>query len=238
MNQKAKLVWPLVLLALVSLSFLGMRTTYYVERSAASNMLCNGAECYIFIEQTRFGWATSGFQDAWGFLQGLVGGAYRPTHKRPETLVARLTSHDVERFTFDETVFPLEVYQGVIYVSVFGGTEKCLCRWTGRGFEKLSEEETKVLHAAERSGATADFARQGWTKSVLLSGAPVTVKFGGTEKTVTLRGDLLVGESIAVRAGTPGTEQVVWSLEKPHRVSRDEYYRIFGPDPERYRVPK
>jgi len=211
------------------------RTTYYVDEGGAANLLCDGSKCYLFIEEGRLGWATTGLQDVGGMFRQFLGGSYAPTHKRSGTVVLHIHPQGTERYAFDGTVFPLDVYQGTIYVSVFGGAEKCLCRWTGGGFEKLSEEETRALHAAERSGATAGNG-QGWERHYLLSDKPVHTRVGGAEITVTLQGDALVGERITVADVSHGTEQRVWSFEKPRRVSRDEYYRIFGPHLERYRV--
>ena len=236
MTPKGKRIRIAALVVVVA-AFLSLRTSYIVDSKRWAEALCNEHECDVFISQGKEGWAVRGYQFVGGLALNILGAAYSPTHERARTLVLRVTPESVEQYSFDEAVGPLEFYKGTIYVRVAGGREDCLCRWTGRGYEKLTEQERATLDQARRAGETWHFAKQGWTRNYLNLGIPVSVELDGVKMTFDVEGAILGNQFLSISGFGTKVPQTTWRVsERQHWVGREEFYRIFGPDPERYRV--
>ena len=238
MTPKGKRVRSAVLAVVIAVAaFFLLRTWYGVASPGGVKALCNGHECDVFIGQGTPGWAVRGYQFLGGLALNILGTGYGPTHGRSRTLVLRITPESVEQYAFDEAVDPLEFYQGTIYVRVIGDREDCLCRWTGRGYEKLSAGENKALHEALRAGEAGLFPKQEWDLHDLNPSQPVAVQLDGTTMILDLQGPPLRNQALSIGGFRTKVPQTTWQVsEQQHWVSRDEFYRIFGPDPERYRV--
>jgi hypothetical protein len=240
-----------ILIAVVALVALLLSLKVYIIRTDSRGaLLWNADNAYFFIGMADRGYRFSYLRYlAEELRESLPFGASSPSDNHFSALVLHVTPDSVQRYSTDNfwlgsdpDPFQGELYAGNMLPS--GGFMK----WSGTHFEPATPEEAEKFHEYAISlpkgppaGPNYDNV-EGWSKRTLageiVSESPtnpvekdskVMIEVDGNQVTFVMNSGYVSQEAYIdlIRPGQP--PERIWHLdEHPHRVSRAEYYKIFG----------
>lgn len=218
---------------------------YYLSGEEAGELLWSQTEAYLFVPVAQLGYRMTYL----GFVGAMVKAAFpygvtTPTEEHFSLVVLKVTPTSVQRFTADNVrITGIEPFEGALYTGNMlpGGT---LMKWSGTSFEPLPPDEAKRYYANASklpSGPSFDNVG-GWSKrpaaGEVLRKSPtdyvendskMTVTVSGQQMTFVMNSGYISHEAFVdlIRPGHPAER--IWDFnERPHRVSRAEYDRLFG----------
>jgi hypothetical protein len=239
----------LIALAIVVALLLSLHV-YYIQTGSGGDLFWNSEDAYVFI-----GMADRGYRFSYlGFLMEQIKELYPfatslPSDKHFSVLALHVTPDLVQHYSVDN--FRLgsapEPFHGMLYAGNMlpGGG---LLKWSRTQFEPITPEEAGKYYQYARelpkgppAGPSYDNV-EGWSKrtvggdviresptNYVENNSTATIELGGKLLTFILNSGFISHEAYIdlIRPGQP--PERIWHLdEHMHRVSRAEYYKVFG----------
>jgi hypothetical protein len=249
MKSRGKLIGAWAAVAATAAFLLLWPKVSYVQTDARGALFWNANTAYVFIGLAERGYKTSYLGLAVYETRELIrSGAPNPTDKHFSVLVLQVTPGSIQRYEIqnfwlgsDPSPFEGNLYAGNML------SRGRFVKWTGTGFEPatpLEAQEYREYALKLPSGPPTglDFDNvEGWSKRALGGDvvrksptdyverdAIVTIDLAGAPLTLTMNSGF-IGREAYIDLQRPGESSArVWSLdERPRRVSRAEYSRIF-----------
>ncbi|MFZ0639304.1 MAG: hypothetical protein WAM59_06375 [Candidatus Acidiferrales bacterium] len=245
--QKRKFRVALVV-AIIVVLLLFLRV-YDVRIDAGGTLFWNADEAYFFIGMVDRGYDFSYLGDVIEQVREIYPlGASPSNYTHCSLLVLHITSNSIQQYSIDDFLLAEgpEPFEGTLYLTndlPGGGAIK----WLGNSFKPTTPEEDKRVHEYAISlpqgppmGPSYDNV-QGWSKRTVVGqiirksskvfveeDSKVTVEIAGKPLTFVMNSGFISHDAYIdlIRPGQP--PERIWHLdERPHRVSRGQYYRIF-----------
>ena len=237
--MKRKWLIPLIL-ASVLVVLLFYPKMYVVRDEAGGTLFWNSNEALLFVGVERSGARFAPLTYFGNIIRESLGGVRPPDIEAClQTVVIRMTDKDVERYETDiqrhltdgDCFGHIAPFEGHIYAGYLA--QGRIWKWSGDHFEPAAQEELRgfdPMKAASRGFQFDDI--EGWSMReyalgrvrypLTLNGQPVTFVSSGRVPPAIYEPSVDV-----IRSGQ--NPQRIWYLdERPHRVSKAEYDKIFG----------
>ena len=217
---------------------------YFVRGDEAAELFWNQTEAYLFVPVTQFGYRMTYLGYLHAMMKEMLLGVTRPSEKHCSLVVLRITPTSVQRYTADNiSISGAEAFDGALYAfdMVPGGT---LMKWSSNRFEAVPKDEAKRYYANVSklpSGPSFDNIA-GWSKRTAAgqvlrrsptdyveNDAKVTLTVSGKEMTFVMNSGYITHQAFVDLIRPGHAAQRIWQFdERPHRVSKSEYEKIFG----------
>jgi len=233
MSRKSEIVIVVVAVVAILLGVAVSTNLYYLRDDSGGQLLWNGKEAYLFMEDARRGFRFRVLDYPWIAFKEWVNAPALPTREYVSLTVIHITAlGGVDRHIGKggRDTGELPSLFTPVGESIFANRQGTLCKWTGDHFEKATKQEEQAVEGVNRLVPDIDTSINGWSKR------GVGVVAGDSQFSVSVGQEviLLIKQGNVYRPTTSGagvelhrtgqSPQELWRLDgRPRRVSRAEY---------------
>ena len=232
MTTRGKTIGVIATICLLAL--LVFKQTYSVRAGAECQIVWNGDEADVFLQEVSDGYQMSyaevAFNVGEAILLGPWGEGYGRRRRHHDNVMLVITAAKVQRFEVTDTSL---TWLTPVDGNLFAGSASGIQKWVGNRFVPATVPEVKhfeeTLHS-DTHGPDYDNVN-GWSARILyaLGGGEhrYALRLAGKPLSLEVRG---FNRDVSIDVLRPGqARETIWHLsERPRWVSKTEYQEVFG----------
>ena len=206
---------------------LGCWHGYYIRDGAVGQLFWNRDQAYVFLNVGRFGARISYLGYPLEVVRECLHGVRPPDARAYHVTVLAVSPERVQSYVANINLGTFFLFQNHLYAGSLD--EGRLYEWMGSHFvPTIPEEQERIrndqhhfdLEFSDVNGWSGRYAPVGGRFPISLKGRPITLVMDNG----------YLGSYLSIEVERPGqpAERVFYLNQRPHRVSRAEYERVFG----------